>query len=148
MIKIDEVDKKILNILQKDARISIVAISKEVNMSRPSVKERIERLVENGVIDQFTIKLGKNFREERIYFFTEISDCRFTSEEALNYFKEDTSVIEFYILSGTVEYFVKAMAPSIDEMKKILEKWRKIGKVKSAIILEEHIENANFGEKS
>ena len=144
MVKIDEVDKEILTLLKKDARMSIVAISKEVNMSRPSVKERIERLVENGVIDQFTIKIGKQFREEKIYFFTEISNCRFSAEEALNYFKKEPSVFEFYILSGTVEFFVKAMASNIDEMKEILGNWKKIGKVKSSIILEEFVENNNF----
>lgn len=136
----DEVDNEILNLLKKDARMSIVAISKEVNMSRPSVKERIERLVENGVIDQFTIKLGKKFREEKVCFFTEISDCRLPEEEALTFFKEQTSVLEFYILSGTVEYFVKAVAPNIDEMKVILANWKKVGKIKSSIILEEYIQ--------
>ncbi|QNN74089.1 Lrp/AsnC family transcriptional regulator [Vagococcus carniphilus] len=147
MIKMDEVDNEILSLLKKDARMSIVAISKEVNMSRPSVKERIERLVENGVIDQFTIKLGKKFREEKICFFTEISDCRFSAEEALNYFKGEPSVLEFYILSGTVEYFVKAVAPNIDEMKVILGKWKKIGKIKSSIILEEYIQTDNDGKE-
>lgn len=140
MIKMDEVDNEILNLLKKDARMSIVAISKEVNMSRPSVKERIERLVENGVIDQFTIKLGKKFREEKVCFFTEISDCRLSEEDALIFFKEQSSVLEFYILSGTVEYFVKAVAPNIDEMKVILGNWKKFGKIKSSIILEEYIQ--------
>lgn len=42
----DEIDKKIMALLQYNARMSISQISKEVSMSQPSVKERMIKLEE------------------------------------------------------------------------------------------------------
>ncbi|MDU5946788.1 MAG: AsnC family transcriptional regulator, partial [Paenibacillus macerans] len=61
MKPIDDVDKKILRILQRNSRTPISQISKEVSMSQPSVKERIVKLEENYVISGYTITL--NLRE-------------------------------------------------------------------------------------
>lgn len=43
---IDDIDKKIMQLLQHHARMSISQISKEISMSQPSVKERILKLEE------------------------------------------------------------------------------------------------------
>ncbi|WP_026476833.1 Lrp/AsnC family transcriptional regulator [Alkaliphilus transvaalensis] len=58
-MKFDEVDVLILEELQKDSRLSIRELSKRVNLSPPSVTERIRKLEDNGVIEGYTVKINK-----------------------------------------------------------------------------------------
>jgi|ERR1700761_5663583 len=48
--RIDEIDQKILNVLQEDGRIDVVLLAKRVNLSRTPVHERIRKLQEAGFI--------------------------------------------------------------------------------------------------
>ena len=46
--KIDDLDRKILNYLQQDARIAASHIADELNISIPTVTDRIKKLTEVG----------------------------------------------------------------------------------------------------
>ena len=46
---LSKIDKKILELLQKDARVPITHIAREVNMSENGVKYRLDKLEEKGV---------------------------------------------------------------------------------------------------
>ncbi|WP_051229147.1 Lrp/AsnC family transcriptional regulator [Paludibacterium yongneupense] len=50
MKKIDEVDRKILELLRQNARMSLAEIARQVHKSRTAVEARIARLEEDGVI--------------------------------------------------------------------------------------------------
>ncbi|MEN0047436.1 MAG: Lrp/AsnC family transcriptional regulator [Bacteroidota bacterium] len=59
MIKIDNIDRKILNQLEQDGRISYAALAKEVGLTSTSVGQRVQRMVEDGVILGFGAHLDK-----------------------------------------------------------------------------------------
>lgn len=54
---IDELDRNIIDILAGDARISLKELAQRVNLSSPSVSERLRRLEERGVIRAFTVDI-------------------------------------------------------------------------------------------
>lgn len=58
-MKFDEIDVLILQQLQEDSRLSIRELSKRINLSPPSVTERIRKLEDNGIIEGYTIKINK-----------------------------------------------------------------------------------------
>lgn len=60
----NKLDTALLNILTKDARTSFADIARQLNISRAHARSRVQALVEDGVIEQFTAvvnpeKLGK-----------------------------------------------------------------------------------------
>ncbi len=57
MTKIDEKDKKILEMLRKDSRKPYTEIAEELDVSEATVRKRIESLKENNVIERFTVDL-------------------------------------------------------------------------------------------
>jgi DNA-binding Lrp family transcriptional regulator len=66
IVKIDETDKKILNLFNEDGRMSYRKISRKLDISIGTVHNRIEKLVKSGVIKKFApvidhSKLGYNF---------------------------------------------------------------------------------------
>ena len=54
---IDETDRRILEILADDARILLKDLAQQVQLSSPSVSERLRRLEERGVIRSFTVDI-------------------------------------------------------------------------------------------
>jgi DNA-binding Lrp family transcriptional regulator len=55
---LDDIDIKILNILQDDAKISYAELGRKLNMSRSAVRERVNILIEKGIIEKFTIVIN------------------------------------------------------------------------------------------
>ncbi|AEE14696.1 putative transcriptional regulator, AsnC family [Thermodesulfobium narugense DSM 14796] len=62
---LDEVDRQILKYLSENGRLSNAELGRMINLTRAAVRERVNKLIENGIIDKFTIiinplKAGKN----------------------------------------------------------------------------------------
>ncbi|MEF8832664.1 MAG: Lrp/AsnC family transcriptional regulator [Candidatus Thermoplasmatota archaeon] len=57
MVKIDEKDKKILEMLKGDSRTPYTEIAEELEVSEATVRKRIDSLKENGVIERFTVDI-------------------------------------------------------------------------------------------
>ncbi|KQW72416.1 Lrp/AsnC family transcriptional regulator [Ensifer sp. Root127] len=55
---LDELDRRILDILAVNARVSLKELAQEVGLSSPSTAERVRKLEERGVLDGFTIALN------------------------------------------------------------------------------------------
>uniref|UniRef100_UPI0028973562 winged helix-turn-helix transcriptional regulator n=1 Tax=Paenibacillus odorifer TaxID=189426 RepID=UPI0028973562 len=55
----DDIDLQILELLKSNGRMTSSEISKIVHLSVPSITERIRKLENNGLIDQFTVKLNR-----------------------------------------------------------------------------------------
>jgi DNA-binding Lrp family transcriptional regulator len=51
----DDLDREILSILRRDSRTPYTEIADEVGTSEGTVRNRVERLVEDGVIERFTV---------------------------------------------------------------------------------------------
>ena len=56
-IHIDKTDINILKLLSNDSRISYAEIAREVHLSRMAVRERVMKMVEEGVVERFTVQL-------------------------------------------------------------------------------------------
>jgi DNA-binding Lrp family transcriptional regulator len=55
----DELDRRILNALRRDARTPYTEIADQVGTSEGTVRNRVERLTEEGVIERFTVATQK-----------------------------------------------------------------------------------------
>ncbi len=51
----DDLDREILSILRRDARTPYTEIADRVGTSEGTVRNRVERLVDDGVIERFTV---------------------------------------------------------------------------------------------
>lgn len=71
-MKLDDVDKELLNELTKDGRISYVELAKKVGLSRVAVKDRIESLKERGIIEKFTVVINSENAGKQVSAFFEV----------------------------------------------------------------------------
>lgn len=98
--KIDRLDKKILGILSKNARIPFKDVAAECNVSRAAIHQRVQHLIENGIITGsgfdvnpkslgyhtctyvgITLERGNMYKAvcERLIHIPEIVECHFTT---------------------------------------------------------------------
>jgi Lrp/AsnC family transcriptional regulator, leucine-responsive regulatory protein len=73
-VKMDEVDLKILKLLADNGRLSYVDIGKELNLSRVAVRERVNNLINNEVIEKFTVVINSEKTGKHVSAFFEV-DC-------------------------------------------------------------------------
>lgn len=58
-MKLDDRDRLLIDLLRRDARTPVVALARELNLSRSAAQERLARLQAAGVIGGFTIREGR-----------------------------------------------------------------------------------------
>jgi DNA-binding Lrp family transcriptional regulator len=73
-MKIDETDKKILDCLAENGRMSYVDIGKKLNLSRVSIRERVHQMMESGVIEKFSVVINSEMAGKTVSAFFEV-DC-------------------------------------------------------------------------
>jgi DNA-binding Lrp family transcriptional regulator len=70
--RLDETDRKVLEVLSRDGRASYAEIGLLVNLSATAVKRRVDRLRERGVVRGFTVVLDPASLEWRTEAFVEV----------------------------------------------------------------------------
>ncbi len=84
MTDLDEVDLEILRLLLDDARRPYSEIAAQLDVSGPTVSDRVDRLKAEGVINRFTIDLSREHLVEGISLLIEIHTEPGTGEELLD----------------------------------------------------------------
>jgi Lrp/AsnC family transcriptional regulator len=113
---LDKIDKKILVLLQKSADISISDIADAVNLSSSPCWRRIQRLEEDGYIQQRVTLLDRRKLNLGTTVFVAVRTNQHTPEwlEAFAHAVDDIpEVVEFYRMSGDVDYLLRVVVPDI-----------------------------------
>lgn len=142
MNKFDEIDKKILNILQERGRITNANLAAEVGLSPPPMLERVKKLEKNGVITQYVALLDPRKIEKSTIVFVSLTVARHRVKsfdqvnQELNEFPE---VMEIYHISGEEDYLIKVVVKDIQEYEQFLLKKLAtipaISRIKSSVVL-------------
>jgi Lrp/AsnC family transcriptional regulator len=114
----NEIDKKILSILQVNADIPIAELSKKVNLSATPCWARINKLYKQGYIKKKVVVVDRLKINLPIIAFVQIRTNQHGMTWSKKFIKAVTEmeeVVEFYRLSGTVDYIFKVLVPSIEK---------------------------------
>ncbi|MFD2237292.1 Lrp/AsnC family transcriptional regulator [Aureimonas populi] len=112
----DRLDKKILRLLQEDATLAVADIAKRVGLSTTPCWRRIQKLEEEGVIKRRVAILDPAKVNARVTVFVSIRVASHSAEwlrrfsEVVGEFPE---VVEFYRMSGDVDYLLRVVVPDI-----------------------------------
>ncbi|EIZ80108.1 AsnC family transcriptional regulator [Novosphingobium sp. Rr 2-17] len=122
---LDVMDRKILSILQVDATLSISEIADRVSLSPTPCWKRIKRLERDGVIERRVNILSRAALGLGVTVMVAVRTTQHT-EEWLASFAEGVSqipeVIEFFRMSGEIDYLLKVVARDIDDYDRIYRK--------------------------
>ena len=137
-INVDNISLKILGLLQENARMSYTEIGQRIGMASTSVKERIEKMEDSGVISQYTIKLDNEKLGYPINAIITLScSGAYTPKEQVivDMLSEYPQVLEVLRISGKNDFLVKVCVQSMEEYKEINDKLGKFGQIETSFIV-------------
>jgi Lrp/AsnC family leucine-responsive transcriptional regulator len=116
---IDGVDKQILTIVQRDARISNAEIARQVGLAPSAVLERLRKLEERGVIKKFIAKLDPAEVGFGLlaFVFVRTNECGDGTDELLAAIPE---VLEVHDVAGDDSYLLKVRAKDTEDLARLL----------------------------
>ena len=120
---LDRTDKRILECLQQDGRISNVQLARKVNLTPTPCMERVKRLERHGFIRGYTAILDPELVNAGLLVFVEI-DLSHTSPNAFRKFREEAQdlpeIMDCHLVSGNFDYLIKARVSDMKAYRKLL----------------------------
>ena len=114
---LDSMDRKILDILQRDCTIPVAEIGRQVGLSTTPCWRRIQKMEDAGVISRRVAILDPKRVNAGVTVFVAIS----TSQHAQDWLdrfhaaiRDFPEVVEFYRMSGQVDYLLRVVVPDIE----------------------------------
>ncbi len=123
MVK-DKIDDKIIGYLRDDARESFVEIGKKLKLSESAVRRRVKNLVDNKVIEKFTVQMGETNTTSAIVLIS-VDSATDTSKVSIKLTKLE-AVKTVYEITGQYDISVIIRAANISEINGCIDELRKI----------------------
>lgn len=134
--KLDETDRKIIEILQEDGRISMKDLGKLIGLTSPAVSERIKRLENCGIISGYKAIINPDALGRNIKAFIHISLPGSQSyAEFLENAKSDPRIVECHHITGDDCSLLKVLVRDMQELENVIDSIKKIGSTKTSVIL-------------
>ncbi|MFW8635378.1 Lrp/AsnC family transcriptional regulator [Cribrihabitans pelagius] len=119
---LDETDRRILSVLQKQGRISNAELSERVNLSASACHRRVQRLEAEGYIRNYVALLDARKMNVPATIFVEIT-LQGQADELLDAFERAVAlipdVLECHLMAGTADYILKVVAENTEDFARI-----------------------------
>jgi DNA-binding Lrp family transcriptional regulator len=116
-VSLDEKDLAILRLLQQNAKITVREIATRVHLSPTPVHERIKRMEEGGVIQQYVALVDHTKVKKGLMVICYVSLKEHNKQSGARFIKaihELHEVIECYNISGEFDFMLKVVAENMD----------------------------------
>lgn len=131
--KLDKIDRKILEILQSNAKITNAQLAKEIGLSPAPTLERVKKLETSGIIRSYHAKVDTGAIGLGVNTFVQVSlvgHNRENIEKFINKINQINEVIECHHITGSGDFILKVIAKDIAAYQQLmLEKVSEIKEV-------------------
>ena len=118
MKPLDNIDKKILNILQTNSRVTIRELSEQLHLSTTPIHERIKKLEKGGYIKEYITLVDHKKIGKKLIVYISVSLNKHT-KEAIDKFEQQINkmeeVMEAYYISGSSDFLLKVFCNDMDD---------------------------------
>ena len=148
---IDQIDCAILELLQKDGKMTYKEVAGELNLTTTPVYERIKKLEKSGVIQYYKAIIDRRKLGLQLLVFCNVS-LKEHQAEYLENFENDIvnfpEVISCYHIAGMYDYLIQLTVKDMDEYQVFISKKianiKNIAKVQSSFVMTE-VKNGELG---
>ena len=132
---LDNLNWKILQELQLNARITAVELGRRINLSASSTAERIRKLEEEGYIKGYRTVVDYDKLGLTIPVFINFKATRISHKEMLKMADDMPQVMEWYDVTGTHCSLLKVVVNTTKELETVIEKLQEFGETSTSLIL-------------
>lgn len=122
IVSLDILDMKIIKCLIENARATYRSIAEETGVSEATVKNRIDRLIEQGIIKRFTVVLDyyKLGRAIKAFIGLKVQPAKLQS--IVEHIRENSDVHVLYRTSGDVDLLFEVIFERMEDLNNFLER--------------------------
>lgn len=142
--KIDKIDRKILALLQENARTPLKHLASKVFLSSPAVSSRIERLEKRGVITGYHASIDPAALDYHIKAFVNLTLTPKEKENFLEFINHCPNVTECHCITGHCSMIMKVLFPTTEELNKFIDHLQQYGVAETQIIFSTPIESRSI----
>lgn len=142
--QLDAMDRRILKMLQEDAKVTIKEMANQLGMTNTPVFERVKRLERDGFIKQYAAILDRRKIGLHMVVYCTVS-LKVHHADFLERFEEEVTcleeVVECYHIAGMFDYLLKVVVKDMEVYRQFVSKklaaLENIGKVQSSFVMTE-----------
>jgi DNA-binding Lrp family transcriptional regulator len=144
MTELDDIDVRILDVLQQEARIPILALADRVGLSPTPCARRVRRLERTGVIRAYMALVDPDQLGVRLHVFVRVR-LRSSTRKSVEIFekavREMPEVVECYLVTGAYDYLLHIRVADVETFRDFLRDRlitiTSVGETESHIALEQ-----------
>lgn len=134
--KLDEIDRKIIELLRENANIPNQKLGKRIGLSEPAARRRVGNLVKRGVIRRFTIDVEEGGGVSALMLIS--TSPHVQAAKIMASLAKEPGVSSIWETSGDLDVAVSISAQDMDSLNRRIDEIRNIDgvrKTKTSIIL-------------
>lgn len=131
----DKLDVILIKLLQENSRITISELSKQLSLSRPSISERLLRLQEKGIIEEFSARVSLSAMGRNTILYIQLSSLKVSPDVIEEMISNDQDIIECHRVTGHIDYFIKAAVDGMEGMRLLIDRLMPYGVVNTSVII-------------
>ncbi len=143
-MEFDQVDRKLLYLLQTDSKVTTKSLSVQLNLSVTAVYERVKKLEKSGVIEKYVAVINKEKINKSFVVLCHIKLLKHSNEYITKFESEVVQlheVLECFNVSGDYDYILKVVVRNMKAYREFinekLTKIQYIGSTHSTFIISE-----------
>lgn len=149
LVELDAIAWKILECLQKNARLPFAELGRQVGLSTPAVAERVHRLEEAGVITGYhaAVNVAKLGIPIRILMRLTIPGGDLQISRTVTAIRELTEVSRCHRITGSESFVLEADVVSIRHMEALIDRLSALGATSTSTVLSSPVERREYTAK-
>ena len=126
MTELSQQDRRLLTALKQDARASVTNLAQQLGQSRATVQARMERLIQSGVIQRFTVDISDavDFDMIRAVMMIEVEGVR--TREVTRILGRMQAIVTLHSTNGTWDLVAHIETANLPEFDRVLREVREI----------------------
>jgi Lrp/AsnC family leucine-responsive transcriptional regulator len=136
---LDEIDLKLLRMLQKNGRTKRNVLAEKVGLSVPSVSDRLKKLEENNIIEGYYAKVKRqSFGFDILAFILIMMDSSKHYKDLIKHVEKHSSILECYSVLGDGSHLIKVTVKNTEALEKLLSEiqtWTGVTSTKTTYVL-------------
>ncbi len=117
MLRLDDIDRKLLEQLQNDSKVNIKILAEQLNITKTPIYERIKRYEKDGIIEKYVAVLNRQLVSSAMIVFCSVSlDSQKLDE--IHAFSDAIlkipEVMECYLMGGVNDFLLKVAVKDLD----------------------------------
>lgn len=125
-MELDRADLKLLEMLQRDGRATVQALSEAIHLSARATLNRVRKLESAGVIEGYRALVSRSVQGEQISVFAEVA-IKDQRQAGVQHFERrmaaSPEVIACYVISGRYDYIVRVACADLSHYHDLINAW-------------------------